>query len=80
MLETWGDLLQAIAQDIYDLMANQPIRVEIEGEVGSVDGSLYLRNHSDREWKLVAEVISADTMDDCLGELLGQIRSESAEN
>lgn len=70
--DSWGERLEKIHQDIYDLMATEKIRITIEGETGSVDGTLYIIDPSDGQWMMIASSIGDETDEECLAALVRQ--------
>ena len=56
--------------DLFDLMANEHIKLVIEGEVGEVDAMLSIYRRG--QWEDVAYVIDAESLDDAMVDLLEQ--------
>jgi hypothetical protein len=67
---------EAWQQDLFDLMANEKVKVTFEGEVGEVDAELYL--YEKGRWELVATTINEEGVDEAMTELLRQV--EAARN
>ena len=76
MPHNWEDDLRNLYQDLFDLMANQPVKIVIEGEIDNVDGTLYLRDPIDHAWSMAASALSQTTADECLTELVRQTRAQ----
>lgn len=55
-------------QALFDLMANEKVKVVVEGEVGEVDAVLYLWER--REWRQIAVVIAAETFEHAMRDLM----------
>lgn len=64
MTEVWG-------QDLFDLMANEKVKVTLEGEVGEVDAELYI--YEKGRWELIATTINEVWVDEAMTELLRQV-------
>lgn len=72
-LTTWGENLESIMSDLFDIMAHEPIKLEIAGELNVVDGTLYVQDPADRRhWTMAASALNCDTFDECLAELVDQ--------
>jgi hypothetical protein len=70
--DTWGDQLEATAQELHDLAANTPIKLVIEGELGDITGTLYIEDAVDGKWSMVASVVSGESPDGTMAELVRQ--------
>jgi len=67
---TWEDQLRELAQDLFDIMANEPIKLVIKGEYEAVEGTLYTRDPITHRWTMGACVGNSGTADACLIELV----------
>jgi ribosomal protein L37E len=63
-------------QALFDLMANEKVRLEVTGEMGEVDASLAVWR--DRRWADGIHVINAETFDEAMGDLMTQWRAAEA--
>lgn len=59
-------------QDLFDLMANEKITLEVGGEMGDVDAVLYVWHG--KEKRDVATVIAAETFDDAMCDLMEEAK------
>lgn len=50
---TWGEDIEATMQTQFDIMADEPIKIVVEGELNAVDGTLYGRNPIDARRTMV---------------------------
>ena len=72
---TWGENLEATMSDIFDIMAHEPIKLVIEGELNAVDGTLYVQDPIDHRWTMAASAPDCETTDVCLAELIDQYQT-----
>jgi hypothetical protein len=57
-------------QWLFDLMANERIKLVVEGELGAIDACLYLGNaFRPTEWDAVAFATGVDTFEDAIERL-----------
>ena len=68
--------IEEALQDMFDLMANQQVKIEIEGEVNHVDGTLCIWNRRKQYYDVVAEAFETGTFDECLIELVSQMQAK----
>ena len=61
-------------QDLFDLMANEPVKIVVEGELGEVDATLYLRRDGSplNDWEVTYLATACDTFDDAIAMLMEQ--------
>jgi len=55
-------------QGLFDLMANEKVKVVIVGEVGEVDAELHV--YEQGRWELVGTTINHESMEEALTDLL----------
>ena len=59
-------------QELFDLMANEKVRVVLEGEVGEVDGSLSVWDSRLRKYEVACLATGAETVEEAMTQLLEQ--------
>lgn len=63
-------------QELFDLMANERIRLSITGEMGSVDATLEIRE-SDGHFSAMAFALNAPTLDDAMRQVMKEFGEKS---
>lgn len=59
---------QDVMQALFDLMANQVVRLTVEGEIGNVDARLEVREG--REWRTRGIAVAEETAEEAIAEAL----------
>lgn len=62
--------IKEVVSALFELMAGQQVKIEIEGEVNHVDGTLCIWNRRKQYYDVVAEAFETGTFDECLIELV----------
>jgi hypothetical protein len=70
--DTWGERLEAIFQDLHDLAANVQLKIELDGDLDDITGTLWVRNTPLEKWDMVGSVLGAWSPDDALADLVEQ--------